>query len=247
MSKNGLDHWLRLLAFPHLVLNSANKSSDKGKNYIRSNLEDFKKIVDVKSALEQLLLKYGGTQYKKSKISEDLVIKTANRKVGEVLASNETVAEATPETKAKLQSKHPHDDEVNVVFPKEHDLKVTQVNDVLEAIRNFPISSSSDGLRPRHLKDLTSFTCGESASNLLKSIASLSDLAKTGKICEDILPIFYGASLIAFVKKKVDVRPIAVCYGHYLQKRSQHAFSEIAFIRSGRNLPRNVSNDPSSL
>lgn len=62
----------------------------------------------------------------------------------------------------------------------------------------------------RHLKDLTSFSCGESAAGLLKAIASLSNLAKAGKICEDILPVFYGASLIAFDKKKVDVRPIAV-------------------------------------
>ena len=153
-------------------------------------------------------------------MSEDLIVKTATRKVGEgdirgairVLSSNETIAEATPETKAKLKSKHPHDEEVVEAFTSAVKLKVTQVEEVVEAIRDFPVSSSSgiDGLRPRHLKDLTSFTCGESANKLLKAIASFSDLAKSGKICKDVLSVFYGASLLAFDKKKIDVRPIAV-------------------------------------
>lgn len=220
VSNNDVVSWMRLLAFPYLVLNSCNKFTNKGKNYIRLNLENFKRQVDVKEALNQLLLLFGGTQYKKSKITDDLVIKTATRKVGEgdirgairVLASNETIAEASPETKSKLKAKHPHDDEVPEEYSIEHELKVTEINEVIESIRGFPISSSSgvDGLRPRHLKDLTSYTCGESASKLLKSIISLTDLAKAGKICKDILPIFYGASLIAFDKKKTDVRPIAV-------------------------------------
>ena len=67
----------------------------------------------------------------------------------------------------------------------------------------------TEGHRARHLKDLTSFTCGDSANKLLKSIASLIDLIKSGKIMADILPIFYGATLTALLKKNDDVRPIA--------------------------------------
>lgn len=57
---------------------------------------------------------------------------------------------------------------------------------------------------------IKSYTCGESANHLLKAIATLTDLVKSGKIIQDIQPIFYGASLITFDKKKIDVRPIAV-------------------------------------
>lgn len=66
------------------------------------------------------------------------------------------------------------------------------------------------GLRPRHLKDLASFTCGKAASRLLKTIASLVDVVKYGKVQKDITRIFFGASLTALMKGEDDVRPIAV-------------------------------------
>jgi len=220
VSKNDLESWLRLLAFPYLVLNSASKKMNTGKNYIRSNLEVFKKTTDMTEALQQLLSKYGCNQYKKTNITEDLAIKTATRKISEgdirgairVLSSNESIAEATPETREKLRQKHPHDEEVPLIPQTIRQFRQTKIEEVIEAIKDFPISSSSGigGLRPRHLKDLTSFTCGESATKFLNAIASLSDLAKRGEISSNILSIFYGAGLIAFDKKKTDVRPIAV-------------------------------------
>ena len=217
---NDVTSWIRLLAFPYLVLNTTKKNNKTGRNYIRSNLADFKEIGDINNALQKLLKDYGNVQYKKSTKTEDLIVKTANQKVGEgdirgairVLCSNETIAEPTLETKSKLKSKHPDDVEVTETFPLKAELKITQIEDVNEGIKHFPLSSSGgiDGLRPRHLKDLISFTCGESASHLLKAIASLTDLIKAGKISQEIHSIFYGASLIAFDKKKIDVRPIAV-------------------------------------
>lgn len=220
ISNNNLASWMRLLAFPYLVLNTTKKLNNTGKNYVRLNLADFKKVVDVNVALNKLLLDYGCVQCKKSIITEDLIVKTANRKVGEgdirgairVLSSNESIAEPSFDTKSKLRSKHPDDNEVEDIFSLEHDLIATKVDDVCKAIRDFPLSSSGgvDGLRPRHLKDLISFSCGDSASHLINAIVSLTDLVKAGKIVKDIQPIFYGASLIAFDKKKIDVRPIAV-------------------------------------
>jgi len=65
VSKNNLSSWMRLLAFPYLVLSSVNKSAGTGVNYIRTNLKVFKQVVDVKEALRQLLLNYGGIQYMK--------------------------------------------------------------------------------------------------------------------------------------------------------------------------------------
>ena len=207
---NDVTSWIRLLAFPYLVLNTTKKNNKTGRNYIRSNLADFKEIGDINNALQKLLKDYGNVQYKKSTKTEDLIVKTANQKVGEgdirgairVLCSNETIAEPTLETKSKLKSKHPDDVEVTETFPLKAELKITQIEDVSEGIKHFPLSSSGgiDGLRPRHLKDLISFTCGESASHLLKAIASLTDLIKAGKISQEMHSIFYGASLIAFDK-----------------------------------------------
>ncbi len=57
---------------------------------------------------------------------------------------------------------------------------LTFVENVIRAIRSFPLSSSGGigGLRSRHLKDLILFTCGESANRLLKAIASLVDIGR---------------------------------------------------------------------
>lgn len=62
-------------------------------------------------------------------------------------------------------------------------------------------SGRVDGLNPRHLKDLTSFTCGEAGLKLKSSIAKLVDLIRNGKIISEILPIFYGATLLKRTKK----------------------------------------------
>ena len=66
------------------------------------------------------------------------------------------------------------------------------VENVTRAIRSFPLSLSGGivGLRPRHLKDLISFTCGESAYRLLKATASLVDVVKFGKVQHDVAKIF---------------------------------------------------------
>lgn len=122
------------------------------------------------------------------------------------------MADNTTETIDKLISKHP--DEISVI---DEDLSVEETFDtsseqVVNAIRHFPISSSGgiDGLRPRHLKDLISFTCGESASKLTSAASKLVNVIRSGKICQELPPIFYGAALIALAKKNGDVRPIAI-------------------------------------
>lgn len=82
-----------------------------------------------------------------------------------ILCSNESVAPQTSDTVSKLKAKHPDDNgEVFVEEELKRSLEETTIEDVIRAIRSFPLSSSGGfgGLRPRHLKDLTSFTCGES-------------------------------------------------------------------------------------
>lgn len=83
---------------------------------------------------------------------------------------------------------------------------------MLNSIKHFPISSSGgiDGLRPRHLKDLISFICGDSSTKLVIAMAKLVNIIRSGKIIRSLLPVFYGAALIALAKTNGDIRPIAI-------------------------------------
>lgn len=221
LRKNDITSWMRLLAFPYIVLNNKSKGRD-GVNIIRSNLNVFRDCIDVNETLSNVL-KNEGIPFTLDKFvnRDSVVIKVATRKVSEgdirgavrVLCSNDTVAPQTSETVSKLRAKHPDDNgEVFEELKIENNLPATTAEDVVKAIKSFPLSSSGGigGLRPRHLKDLISFTCGESANRLLKAIASLVDKVKYGEVPKDIANIFFGASLTALMKGEDDVRPIAV-------------------------------------
>lgn len=88
----------------------------------------------------------------------------------------------------------------------------TTISEVTKAISSFQSSSAGglDGLRPRHIKDLTSFSCGDAASKLKLSISKLVDLIKFGDVPSLLLKIFYGASLTALEKLNKDIRQLLV-------------------------------------
>ncbi|XP_037044233.1 uncharacterized protein LOC119080104 [Bradysia coprophila] len=221
VKRNDVESWMRLLAFPYIVLNNRSKGKG-GINVIRHNLGVFRNCVDVVKALTDVL-NDASVPFVVSKVvdRDSVVVKVATRKVGEgdvkgavrVLCSSESVAPQSIETVTKLKGKHPDDNgEVFEEVKLDSNLQATDVKDVLGAIRSFPLSSSGGigGLRPRHLKDLVSFTCGDFGNRLLKAIASLTDVIKRGKVQQDVCKIFFGASLTALMKGEDDVRPIAV-------------------------------------
>jgi len=186
------------------------------------DLNEFRNCRNVNETLSKVLDNVGiPFTSNKSMNGDQIIVKVATRKISEgdikgavrVLCSNETVAPQTLESVTKLKAKHPDDEGGEFEEIKlESSLSATTVQDVIRAIRSFPLSSSGGigGLRPRHLKDLTSFTCGESANRLLRAIASLLDLIKCGNVQKDVSKIFFGASLTALMKGVDDVRPIAV-------------------------------------
>src|ERR1700744_3342507 len=218
LEKDDVSSWMRLLAFPYIVLSNKSKGRD-GVNVIRSNLNFFRSCTDVNGALTEILRNKGIPFSVNESVNRDsVVIKTANRKVSEgdirgavrVLCSNESVAPQSFETVIKLRAKHPEDNgEVFEEIKLEGALPLTENEDVVRAIRNFPLSSSGGigGLRPRHLKDLVSFTCGDSANRLSLSLV---DVIKGGKVRSEVAKILFGASLTALLKGEDDVRPIAV-------------------------------------
>lgn len=223
--KNDLFAWFRLLSFPHIVLNTISRNSFKDNrrpNIVLHNLAVFATLTDIPKLFNELLnLLSIDIPKKKPSHSEKLLIKIAQRKIGEgdiggavrVLCSQEGIADYTPENIEKLRSKHPRDDTQidEEVIPSLEPFE-TSSDQVTNAIKHFPISSSGgiDGLRPRHLKDLISFTCGDSSTKLTSSVAKLVNVIRSGNICSRLLPVFYGAALIALAKKNGDIRPIAI-------------------------------------
>jgi hypothetical protein len=84
--------------------------------------------------------------------------------------------------------------------------------DIEKAIRSFPAGSSGgfDGLRPQHLKDLTSASARTAGQHLLTTLVSFANICLAGRVPLEVRPVFFGASLCALNKKGGGVRPIAV-------------------------------------
>lgn len=132
-----------------------------------------------------------------------------------IISSNDTVADYNDETYNQLLNKHPCPSrELN--FPpapnnSENAIQVDSIK-VHNAIQSFPAGSSGgiDGLRPQHLKDIISYSSGDSGQKCLLSITKLCNLLLRGELHQEICPFFFGANLCAFIKKDGGIRPIAV-------------------------------------
>jgi len=84
--------------------------------------------------------------------------------------------------------------------------------DITAAICSFPARSAGgpDGIRPQHLRDLTSNK--ETGHALISALATLINLWMQGKCPSSVTPIFFGGRLIALQKKSGGIRPIAIVY-----------------------------------
>lgn len=87
LCKNDVGSWMRLLAFPYIVLNNRSKGKD-GINVIRYNLQDnlniFRNCSDINDALNDVL-RIASIPFKVSKAvdKDSVIVKTATRKVSE--------------------------------------------------------------------------------------------------------------------------------------------------------------------
>lgn len=84
--------------------------------------------------------------------------------------------------------------------------------ETLAAIMSFRNGSAGglDHLTPQHLKDLLCKAVGETGRTLLHDITRLANFMLSGKVCEEITDILFGANLIALKKKDGGIRLIAV-------------------------------------
>jgi hypothetical protein len=89
---------------------------------------------------------------------------------------------------------------------------IVQNRDIIDAIKSFPAGSAGgiDGMRPQHLKDLTSVHTGDAGQRLVSQLTEFANVCLAGDVPTAIRPVFCGASLCALIKKDGGIRPIAV-------------------------------------
>ena len=132
-----------------------------------------------------------------------------------IACSEDSIAVINQETLSELKAKHlpAHPDSNFPPAPESPTLlaEITE-KEVARAIKSFPCVSAGgpDGLRPQHLKDLTSDSAERGGKELLRALSSFILLVLEGNTPPSIQPIFFGANLIALRKKGGGIRPIAV-------------------------------------
>ena len=132
-----------------------------------------------------------------------------------LLSSDDKLLSSTSDTLSKLQEKHPgpHRNTSWPLPPENPDPMICTRDDIKNAIKSFRNGAGAgpDGLRPGHLKQLTADILGPAAISLLDALVDfVNNIALEGNVPQVMVPIFYGAGLIALSKPDNGVRPIAV-------------------------------------
>ncbi|KAI5635791.1 reverse transcriptase (RNA-dependent DNA polymerase) domain-containing protein [Phthorimaea operculella] len=125
------------------------------------------------------------------------------------------MASPGPETLATLQSKHPSPSR-QLVYPVAQDQSFSacqvKAEDVAQALGSFYNGSAAglDGIRPVHLRELTSASAGDNGERLLGCLTNLCNFLLSGRLNKEVCSFMYGASLCALSKKDGGLRPITV-------------------------------------
>ena len=127
------------------------------------------------------------------------------------MCSDSSLAPRNKETYAKLLKKHEPCPADRRPFPEsDYPPMLLQATDIKLAISLFPVGSAGglSGLRPQHLKDITSRRTGDSGTSFVRSLTALSNIIIAGRVPDCIRPFFAGANLSAFTKPDNGIRPI---------------------------------------
>lgn len=205
---NDVDDWFALLSFSFSSLRVPESKTNKSlTTKVKENVDN--------SCLyfpEECLNRKSSSNYR---IIESKVHEGDLRGAVRMLLSDSALAPIDNDTLNALCEKHPSPSRT-VCIPPEPDrnsvfLTVTPV-EVANALHSFYNGSAAglDGLRPQHLKELTSASAGNNGSRLLESLTKLCNFLLKGMLNLEVRPYLYGASLCALSKKDGGVRPIAV-------------------------------------
>jgi hypothetical protein len=206
------------MSFPHIVLSVVSPNSRKSISLtakLRGNLNRW--ISGVRELCPQTSLQQKSSNPSDNfRLARQVEAKVADfdiRGAVRLLSSNESISSFSPETLAALQAKHPAGEPVlNSPLPPNTPPLIVDSNDITKAITSFPPGSGAgpDGLRPQHLKDLTTMKTGTAGTGLVEALTDFVNHILAGLVPPAVVPFLYGASLIALDKKDGGIRPIAI-------------------------------------
>lgn len=229
ISTNTVENWQNLFLFAYIALRIPDQTSNKQGRSLVSKIKDNVSTFTLQSPQHH----DRSPTFSKSRLVQAKVADGDVRGAIRVLSSESGIIYPSSTTYDALVDKHPSPSRpLHFPDPPAPDSPCLSVSDsmVLKAISHFPNGSASgiDGIRPQHLKDLTSKSAGDSGIRLLHSITRLCNFILAGKIIPEIWPHFFGASLIAINKKYGGIRPIAIgnTFRRLIAKLACSAFKE---------------------
>ena len=228
--------WERLLLFPFLALHVPGRADNpddsasltaKIKRQICAYMESDSFLHPATDGIDFVVLNSSPHHKRKRPRSSGKVGEVLQRRVaaklsdGDVrgairlLASSDEIAEDFTEIVEKLKLKHPPaPTDLNMPPPPDDTTQpcLASEAEVMFSVTSFDTGSSAglDGLRPAHLKDLTSRSAGEAGARLITALTALVNLALRGEVPHPARAAFFGAALTALRKPDGGVRPIAV-------------------------------------
>ena len=219
-SNNSLN-WEKLFNFVKLILavprnpDSASESNLSLNSIIRSNIAVFRHSGSpTRHQLARPVKPFSCAFDEKTQLCKRVNAKLIE---GDVSAAVRVVASEdispTSEVMDALRLKHlPTPSDFRPPPPLFDEPPTTNPNEVLAALRSFPPSSSAglDGLKPRHLKDLTSSITFEAGGKLLNSLSNICNILLSGNLPIYARELIFAANLTALHKKDGGIRPIAV-------------------------------------
>lgn len=208
VAMNSLKSWEELLTFSYYTFHIAPDSNH------RSLTSAIKFNTSRQSIPSHLICPDSPKSSYSIKLIENKLSDGNVRGAAKLLFSDDSLATDSAETFSALCSKHPAvslSTQLPTPPSSETPLHIDE-EATLQAIRSFPNGSAGglDGITPQHLKDLTDPLVGEAGSGLLRDLTALANFMLDGHIPTEIVPILYGANLVALAKKDGGVRPIAV-------------------------------------
>ena len=251
VDSNSNSSWIRLMCFGPIALGvlSTDASGPRPSlaSKLRENLNQFSSM-----PLDQLLTELETPNVTpnhtpKRSVNEDERLKARVRAklidgdvsaAVRVVSSSDSIASPTDDVIDALRLKHPPGPE----FIRAPDAKVSSTPitissiEIGTAIKSFPGSSSGgiDGLRPGHLRDLTSLDANEAGSRLRQAISKLVSLLMEGSLNDFARDLLLASSLTALRKKDGGLRPIAV--GNVFRRIASKIASRIVSRRLAQEL-----------
>ena len=215
--------WEKLINFVKLILavprnpDGASKANLSLNSIIRSNIAVFRQSRSpTRHQLARPVKPFSGAFDEKTQLCKRVNAKLIKWDVSaavRVVASDDTIINSTSEVTDALRLKHPPTPfDFRPPSPLFDHPPTTNPNEVFAVLRSFFLSSSAglDGLRPGHLKDLTSSITFQTGRKLLNSLSNRCNILVNGNFPIYAREQIFNTNLTALRKKDGGIRPITV-------------------------------------